>query len=243
MVLWLCCRPLVGAEANQTSDVVAGDSTAEVKAKLGDPTGVLEQGGRMTYLYDRGMVDFVSGRVVRADLVTAKQAAEAKQARERAEEEQRRQAEIERQRLTTAGQKELASTLSDAQFAKRRPSERLAFWEDFSRRYPYTDVRVYADKARADMDAGQVQRDRQEELGALQVRAREIRDRFKQLDADYAASLANWKRNEIDAERTTLINELVAAQDRMAELQGLAGTNEPVRSATDSGKTGAGGSP
>lgn len=63
----------------------------------------------------------------------------------------------------------------------------------------------------------------------LKVRVVEIQARFKQLDADYAASLANWKRNEITAERAKLTLELNADQNRMSEVEGPAPAAENTR--------------
>jgi hypothetical protein len=62
---------------------------------------------------------------------------------------------------------------------------------------------------------------------ALQLaqRAVAIEARFRQLDADYAASLAHWKRNEIDAERASLREELILGQQRLLELSGAADPN------------------
>jgi len=45
------------------------------------------------------------------------------------------------------------------------------------------------------------------------------------LDADYAASLANWKRNEIDVERAKLKQELADDLSRLG-FAGWVGPNE-----------------
>ena len=57
-------------------------------------------------------------------------------------------------------------------------------------------------------------------LASLQKRLGEIQARLKQLDADYAVSLANWKRNEIDTERAKLKDEQQGLVSRMAEMMG-----------------------
>jgi chromosome segregation ATPase len=66
----------------------------------------------------------------------------------------------------------------------------------------------------------QKERDRADELVKLNQRVGAIQERFAELDADYAASLANWKRNEIDAERAKLKDELSTIATRVHELSG-----------------------
>ena len=131
------CGPVFAQEV-PSADV--GDTTAEVEAKLGKPMGILSRGKRATYSYERGMVDFVDGRVVHAYLVSPEEAARIKAERERAVVLRRQAAEADRKRLTEEGQAELTKATRNADSTNSAPSEGLAYWKDFARRYPYTDV-------------------------------------------------------------------------------------------------------
>ena len=221
MVLLLCWRGASGVAAEGPAAVAEGETAAQVVEKLGKPQGHIEQDRRMVYLYDRGLVYLVDGRVVRADLVTPPEAARLKRERARTAEEYRRQAEAERSRLMKEGAAELAKRLSDGDFAKRPPAERLAYWQDFGKRYPETDVTAPLAQAETDVAAERKDKERAQDVTKLTQRLREIKDRFRELDAEYTASLANWKRNEIDAERTKLTKEMDDDQARIRDLLGV----------------------
>jgi hypothetical protein len=237
LVVFLCLGGI--SAAAPATQVNKGDTIAEVIEKMGEPQGVLKHGGWLTYYYARGYVDFMDGRVQRTDLVSPEKAAQIKAERARAEEESRRQAEAARQRLADEGKAQLSARLADKDFAARPPTERLASWQEFSTRYPYTDVRDQISQATAEADAAQQQRNRTEQLAALAARVAAIQKRFGELDADYAASLVNWKRNEIDAERTNLTQELDAHLASIHALEvNMTSTNVPPDVATNSASVG-----
>lgn len=197
-----------------------GDTIAEVVAKLGRPRGSIERKNTVTYTYDRGMVNFIDGRVVHSFLVTPEEAQQRRLDQERAAEASRKQAELQRQRLLAEGQAELSKHNSDTTFDKHPAPERLAYWEDFQRRYPYTDVSANLAAARAAITSESDLQVKEDELKTVSARIEAIKVRRTELDTAYATSLANWKRNEIDAERTKLSSELEDCLRRIVELQG-----------------------
>jgi hypothetical protein len=223
--LFLAVAEARADEAASAGEVEVGDTPAEVVGKLGKPSGVLGRGGMMTYLYDRGTVDFASNRVVKAKLRSAAQARALKLEKERAEEERLRKAAAERARLEQEGPRVLQQKLADQQFAQRPASEQLAYWRDFQRTYPYTDVGAQIDGLQAAVEAERNAVAQAHELTTLKERLVAIDGLFQQLDTEYAASLAHWKRREINEERAKLTTERDAAEARIKELEGAAETN------------------
>ncbi len=197
-----------------------GDTVESIVQKLGKPKGVVSGGARTTYYYEQGTVDFVTGRVVNAMLISGEEARERTARRELEEKNFRQQREAERNRLTEAGTTALARVVADKSFATLPASERVAFWTQFAARYPYTDISAQVAQTEEAVKTDQKERDRADELVKLNQRVGAIQERFAELDADYAASLANWKRNEIDAERAKLKDELSTIATRVHELSG-----------------------
>lgn len=198
--------------------VAKGETFEQVIQKLGAPKGQVAGGRRTTFYYDRGTVDFLTGRVERAYLISPQEAKEKIVAREKSEADMRAKAEADRTRLISDGKAQLEKTLADKTFAASPPAVRLAYWDDFQKKYPLTDVSLPIADAKKTLETVQGDNDRVKELQALNVRAAEIDSRFKQLDEDYAASLANWKRTEIDQERAKLTEELIGLKARLMEL-------------------------
>lgn len=215
-ILFLC----VAMAASGTPEPVVniGDTYQQMVEKLGKPRGVVSGGRRMTCSYERGTVDLVGGRVEKVLLVSAQEAKDRTQAQEKAEADQRQRAEADRVRLTKAGLAERDLKVSDKEFAKLPPADRLDYWKSFAAKYPYTDVSTLVAEAEKAVQAGQSDRDKEAKLAEMTKRVEEIQARFTQLDEDYAASLANWKRNEIDAERAKLKEELAGIATRVKEL-------------------------
>ncbi len=211
-------QPSSAAESS-TPTVNPGDTIAEVVAKIGRPKGSIEGRNRITYSYDRGMVNFIDGRVASAFLVTPEEAEQRRAEQARAAEANRRQDELQRERLLVEGQTELRKQKDDPTFNKRTATERLAYWEDFQRRYPFTDVSTNLTAARSAVTAEVDRRTKEDEVKTLSARIEAIQARRVELDAAYAASLANWKRTEIDAERAKLAAELEHGLRRLVELQ------------------------
>ena len=195
-----------------------GDTFEQVVLKLGDPKGKVMAGRRATYYYDRGTVDFLTGRVERVFLITAQEATEKIAEREKLEETMRRQAEADRVRLAAEGKAQREKLLADKSYASLPAAEKLALWSDFQKKYPGIDVGPQIADANKGLEATRSESDRVTELLVLNSRAAEIDARFKQLDVDYTASLANWKRTEIDEERLKLTTEIAGIKARVAEM-------------------------
>lgn len=228
VVGWLCCRNALPAGVPAVS-VEPGNTIEQVEEKLGTPQGMFKVGRLTTYYYERGMVDFVDGVVVKTDVVSLEDMLRRRRERERAEKEAARQAEIARSQAISKGSAELEKALSDRDLAAKSPEGRVAFWEAFAKAYPYTDVSKPLAKAKAAVEAAKQDREGQALMATSKKRVGEIETRLKQLDADYAVSLANWKRNEIDAERAKLKDEMQVLVSRMADMMtgGTAATNAP----------------
>ncbi len=224
-VVWACCLS-VSAAGSGVPVANPGDTTAEVMAKLGKPQGTITRGRITTFYYDRGMVNFRDGRVHTAFLVTPEEAERIRQEREKSEEQARLQAEAQRQRLTFEGEEALRQVRADKAFEKRPAADRLAFWQDFAQRYPYTDISTDLAQAQAVVAANQTQQKQSDEVKAIGQRIVAIRERLAQLDADYAASLTHWKRNEITSERDKLRAEMNDALLRVIELRGQGQTKD-----------------
>ena len=200
-------------------DVEVGETIPAVIAKIGEPEGQFQQGKHLIFYYGRGMVDFSDGRVVKSSLVSSEEARQIRQERERIEADQRRRAEAEQKRLTRDGAVELKKKVEDKAFAAQPATTRLAAWQEFSRRYPFTDVGVHLAAAQKEVDQLNRARQAQAEIPQLKKRLSEIQARFTQLDQDYATSLAHWKRNEITAERTRLSTEQAELESRLRSLE------------------------
>ncbi|MEI6515593.1 MAG: hypothetical protein WCO77_06420 [bacterium] len=214
----LLCLGVMACGTSASPVVTIGDTYQQMVDKLGKPQGVISGGRRMTCSYERGTVDLVTGRVEKVFFVTTQEAKDRTRAREKAEADQRQRAETDRARLTGAGTVERDRKAADKDFARHPPGERLDYWKNFTAKYPYTDVSALVSEAEKAVQAGQSDRDKESTLAEMTKRVEEIQVRFVQLDDDYAASLANWKRNEIDAERARLKDELATIATRVKEL-------------------------
>lgn len=224
-----CLGLMVGAAGAESEVPVAqpavasvqpDDSITNVVAVLGKPQGMITRGAITTYYYGRGLVHFRNGRVVSSTLVSPEEAERQREARERAEAAAREQSAAERIRLTEEGRNALTRHNEDKTFTGKAPAEQLAFWRDFAQRYPYTDVAAELAQAQAAVNAISGKDKQSAEIAALKERIAAIQARQAQLDADYAVSLANWKRNEINAERARLKDEMDAALIKIVTLQG-----------------------
>jgi vacuolar-type H+-ATPase subunit I/STV1 len=216
LVILMYASPLPAAD--QSATVAIGDSIPTVVEKLGKPNGIITGKQRSTYYYEQGTIDFMTGRVHRVWLVSGEEARQRTARREQEERNRIHQEENERKRLTEAGDAELAKIQADKSFLDRSPADRLDYWTQFAKRYPYTDIATPMTQTAAAVTAEQKKDDADNELVTLNRRAGAIQERFKTLDSDYAASLANWKRTEISTERAKLKEELAAIETRVREL-------------------------
>jgi len=127
--------------AAASAEVRTGDSACDVRATLGTPRGQMKAGDRQILLYDRGEVELRGGAVTRVALLTdaefaalsARRAAEATRLSER----------------NAQGETLKASKLADSTFLGTPASYQLAFWQDFSRRFPGVTVSEQLQAARA----------------------------------------------------------------------------------------------
>ncbi len=218
VVILMQVFPVRAAEAPPA--VANGDTMESIVHKLGKPKGIVSGGSRTTYYYEQGTVNFVTGRVVNAMLVSSEEARERTARRDLEEKNFLKQREAERIRLVEAGAAALARTVADKTFSARPAAERAEFWAQFAKQYPATDISAQVTQTAEAAVTEQQNRDQADELIRLNQRVGAIQERFIELDADYAASLANWKRNEIDAERAKLKDELSTIATRVHELSG-----------------------
>jgi len=131
-----CTLLLLMPLALAAAEIQPGDNLAHVRETLGAPRGQAESGGRLLLYYERGEVELQDGVVTRAALLsrddheaeTARRAAKARRLRD--------EREINRARLTTEGEELKARKLADPAFRSGSAAAQVAFWEDFSRRYP-----------------------------------------------------------------------------------------------------------
>lgn len=206
--------------ANLSTEISEGESMEAVRDKLGKPAGMFQRGSRTMYLYDRGMIQFEDGKVIRSDLVTPEEAKRLQIERERAEAERILREAQEHQRLEKEGAGERQRMKADEAFKQLPAAQRLERWKAFTQKYPYTPVQDEITRAESESGSQDRLKERDQKMTELKTRIQEIEARLKQLDADYAASLANWKRTEIDAERAKLTQEYLATQSRMVDLLG-----------------------
>jgi hypothetical protein len=189
-----------GAVEGTAPAIEIGETPGQVIEKLGKPQGRFKAGKWMTFCYEQGMVDFCDERVARTTLVSPEEL----KAKRQAEAEAQRAAEQERARLAEAGRMELNQALSDPLLRAKTPKERIEFWTAFSKSHPYTNISNQLAEATASLIVDGRRQDREVTAASVGNRLAEIQARLVQLDADYAASLTHWKRNEIEAEQTRL---------------------------------------
>lgn len=125
-LLALTAVALTGAE------VSVGARWEEVQAALGRPNGRMALGARQVWVYDRGTVELNGGRVTRLDLCSVEeQRARAAKAEEAKIEQAQQQA-----RIMAEGTALRDRRLTEASFLNAPAAYQVAYWEDFSRRYP-----------------------------------------------------------------------------------------------------------
>lgn len=128
----LLALTLSAAPFSVATEVAIGATLAEVRAALGRPSGQLKAGGRHLVYFDRGSVELVNDRVANVALRTPVEQA----ALDAREERVRGEAEARRAEIVAAGTALRDGKLADAAFQGAPVAYQVAFWEDFSRRYP-----------------------------------------------------------------------------------------------------------
>lgn len=130
LALVLAC---VGVAA---SGVKPGDDEATVRAELGAPIGQYKIGDRTMMTFERGDVEFVGGKVVRSELVSAEEAKQRRERREREAAEAAERARIAKEKRIAEGTDIYQRKLNDPSFMNAPAAERVAFWNGFKAKYP-----------------------------------------------------------------------------------------------------------
>ena len=85
--MWVGVAVCVGAVflfAPPAGALEEGAARAQVEAELGNPRGRIVMGDREVWYYDRGTVELLEGRVIRAEIVSAEEAVRRRAAEEQA---------------------------------------------------------------------------------------------------------------------------------------------------------------
>ncbi|RXK55316.1 hypothetical protein ESB00_05305 [Oleiharenicola lentus] len=163
----------VGAGAG----VSPGASLDEVRAVLGKPNGQMQLGARQVLLYERGSVELSAGRVTRVDLRS-----EEEQAVWAAREERlQTQLSAQRSQSQAEGTALRDRKLADAAFLASPVAYQVAFWEDFSRRYPAVPCAEPLTIARLKLSEQREEKARRE---ADSLRLRELEARVAAAEAE-----------------------------------------------------------
>ncbi len=140
---------IISSAPGIASEIRVGDSTAQVRLTLGAPRGEVHAGSREVFYYDRGEVEVRDGVVKRVSLRSEEEQS-ALEARRSAEATRiRNEREIREAGLAAEGDALKARKLGDPGFLGSPLSRQLAFWQDFSRRYPGSPCAVELDEVRA----------------------------------------------------------------------------------------------
>lgn len=161
------------------AEVPLGATLEQVRTTLGQPSGQAVSGDRLLLYYERGEVELVDGAVTRVALMpraefeagAAQRATEAQRVRDAQE--------IRRAELKAEGESLKSRQLADPAFRNASAERQVAFWEDFSRRYP-------------DVPAS-------EELLLARLRLSEARD-LQRKEAESAERLARLEARVAEAE-------------------------------------------
>lgn len=169
------------------AEVPLGATLEQVLSTLGQARGQATAGDRVVLYYERGEVELQDGVVIRVALMPrAEFDAEANQ---RAAEAQRlRDAqEIRRAELKAEGEALKTRQLADPAFRSASAERQVAFWEDFTRRYP--DVPASEELLIARLRLSEVQANQRKEVEGAERLARLV---AKVAEAEARASEAEY---------------------------------------------------
>jgi len=127
--------PVLLLSAN-AGEVKPGDAMIDVRLNLGAPRGEAHVGDREIFYYDRGEIEARAGIVTHTSLRSEAEQAALETKRSLEATRLREEREIRQARLNAEGEELKARKLADASFRTSPLSYQVAFWEDFSRRYP-----------------------------------------------------------------------------------------------------------
>ena len=181
------------ALAGEGADIQIGDPRERVLDRLGDPVGRVVIRGREWMTYPRGQITLTEGRVTAVDLASEEEvrigqekAAQDREAREAA-------AVAARARRITEGTALLERARADEAFAGSPASTRLAYWQQFSRRFPEVDVSLELTTA-----LGEMRRDEDVRREAAQAAAERHALQLRVADAEARAAEAERESRQRD---------------------------------------------
>jgi len=182
----------VASLSANASDVTPGDALSDVRRNLGAPRGAVHIGDREIFYYDRGEIEARAGVVTRTALRSEGEQAELDAKRSLEATRLREEREIRQAQLLAEGENLKARKLADPSFRTLPVSYQVAFWEDFSRRYPNVASAEPLTEARARL-AGETEEKRKQ---------LEQAQRIAELEARVAATERNAELDRvIDRER------------------------------------------
>lgn len=172
------------ALAGGAGAVSPGDDLEAVRREMGGPSGRMELGGgREIWSYDRGRVEFLTGVVVRASLLTPAEL-QARRAAEAAEVRRRATADALRARaLRAEGEAELQRMASDPDFLLAAPEWQLDRWKEFAARYPDVCITQQVADAVARALAGREAAERDARLRSLEFQVWTAEQKAREAEA------------------------------------------------------------
>jgi len=178
------------------ADIEVGDTLQQVIAELGTPSGSMAVGSYKLLYYERGKVELSDGRVTGFDLVSAEVAEARRLERQLREEQERLDRERELARLFAEGSARRLEVLGNADFMASPAADRVAFWQDFRKRYPGVSLGSEYTQALQEL---QVERERQRAeaeragyVAALERRVRDAEDRAAEAEDRARRSRSSW---------------------------------------------------
>ena len=165
----ILCLTVLSAGVSFAADPKQGDTRDQVLDSLGQPSGKMMLVPQEILYFDRGTVELTDGKVTKVKLVSQADA-EARIAKQKAETEAAaQQAAEQKQKLIEQGRQEKSTTLANTFFCSQTGAQQLAYWEDFSKRFPdvpvadeiqkATDLKQKEDQAQVDAAAAGKQHD------------------------------------------------------------------------------------
>ncbi len=122
------------------AEVRVGDSRDLVREHLGEPRGRLEYDDTEILFYERGRVELVRGVVAEVRLISAEAFERDRAAREEEAARQRAAREKRMAERYVEGVRVREGKLADTAFMNAPASQRVAYWQEFKRRYPNVEV-------------------------------------------------------------------------------------------------------
>ncbi len=169
------------------AEVRTGDSLEQVKDMLGSPRGQLQAGDRQRLVYERGEIELEYGVVTGVKLLSAEAHAEREAQRAAEATRVREETEVHRARLQAEGEALKARKLSDPGFTGAPLEYQVAFWEDFTRRFPGVpsaeELALTRLRLAEKLEAQRVREAEERRITELEARVREAEARADALEA------------------------------------------------------------